>query len=79
MVYKQVYMILTRIRLGFCTAVLTNTYIRECMAIIKIDKKAFEHLKAFAIFVSEQEPELCVNSKTRKVLLQPTVRTRGRN
>ena len=49
---------------GFCPPVLTNTCIRECMAIIKIDKKAFEHLKAFAAFVSEQEPELCVNSKT---------------
>ena len=35
------------------------------MAIIKIDKEAFERLKAFAaIIVSEQEPELCVYSKT---------------
>ena len=50
---------------GFCTPILTNTCIRECMAIIKIDKKAFAHLKAFAaVIVSEQEPELCVDSKT---------------
>ena len=44
---------------------LTNTCIRECMAIIKIDKEAFEQLNAFAdVIVSEQEPELCVYSKT---------------
>ena len=50
---------------GFCTPILTNTCIRECMAIIKIDKEAFAHLKAFAaVIVSEQEPELCVDSKT---------------
>ena len=35
------------------------------MAIIKIDKEAFAHLKAFAaVIVSEQEPELCVDSET---------------
>ena len=35
------------------------------MAIIKIDKEVFERLKAFAAFiVSEEEPELCVYSKT---------------
>ena len=35
------------------------------MAIIKIDKEVFERLKASAaIIVSEQEPELCVYSKT---------------
>ena len=34
------------------------------MTIIKIDKEAIEHLKAFAaIIVSEQEPKLCVYSK----------------
>ena len=34
------------------------------MAIIKIDE-AYEQLKAFAaVIVSEQEPELCVDSKT---------------
>ena len=50
---------------GFCTPILTNTCIRECMAIIKIDREAFAHLKAFAaVIVSEQEPELCVDSKT---------------
>ena len=50
---------------GFHTPILTNTCTRECMAIIKIDKVAFEHLKAFAaIIVSEQEPKLCVYSKT---------------
>ena len=50
---------------GFCTPILTNTCIRECMAIIKTDKEAFAHLKAFAaVIVSEQEPELCVDSKT---------------
>ena len=50
---------------GFCTPILTNTCIRECMAIIKIDKEAFAHLKAFAaVIVIEQEPELCVDSKT---------------
>ena len=50
---------------GFLTPILTNTCIRECMAIIKIDKEAFERLKVFAaIIVSEQEPELCVYSKT---------------
>ena len=50
---------------GFCTPIFTNTCIRECMAIIKIDKKAFVHIKAFAaVIVSEQKPELCVDSKT---------------
>ena len=50
---------------GFRTPILTNTCTRECMAIIKIDKEAFEHLKAFAaIIVNEQEPKLCVFSKT---------------
>ena len=50
---------------GFCTPIFTNTCIRECMAIIKIDKEAFAHLKAFAaVIVSEQKPESCVDSKT---------------
>ena len=50
---------------GFRTPILTNTCTRECMAMIKIDKEAFEQLKAFAaIIVSEQEPKLCVFSKT---------------
>ena len=50
---------------GFCTPILTNTCIRECLAIIKNDNEAFAHLKAFAaVIVSEQEPELCVDSKT---------------
>ena len=45
---------------GFRTPILTNTT-KKCMAIIKIDKEAFEHLKAFAAFiVSEQEPKLCL-------------------
>ena len=45
----------------FCTPILTNTCTRQCTAIMKIDKEAFEHLKAFtAIIVSEQEPKLCV-------------------
>ena len=44
---------------------LTNTCIRECITIVKIDKEAFEQLNAFAaVIVSEQEPELCVYSKT---------------
>ena len=35
------------------------------MAKMKIDQEAFERLEAFAaIIVSEQEPELCVYSKT---------------
>ena len=57
--------IFSDLTVGFCTPTLMNTCTRECMAIIKIDKEAFEHLKAFAvIIVSEQEPELCVYSKT---------------
>ena len=57
--------ILSDSTVGFCTPILTNTCIRECMAIIKTDKEAFEHLKAFAAtIVSEQEPVLCVFSKT---------------
>ena len=50
---------------GFCTPILTNTCIRECMSNIKIDNEAFAHLKAFAaVIVCEQEPELCVDCKT---------------
>ena len=50
---------------GFRTPILTNTCTRECMAIIKIYKEAFEHLKAFAaIIISEQEHKLCVFRKT---------------
>ena len=50
---------------GFYTPILTNACIRQCMAIIKTDKEAFEQLKAFTdIIDSEQEPELCVDSKT---------------
>ena len=50
---------------GLRTPILTNTCTRDCMAIIEIDKEAFEHLKAFAaIIVSEQELKLCVFSKT---------------
>ena len=49
----------------FRRPILTNTCTRQCIAIIKFDKEAFEHLKAFAaIIVSEQELKLCVFSKT---------------
>ena len=57
--------ILSDSTVGFRTPKLTNTCTRECMAMIKIDKEAVEHLTAFAaIIVSEQEPELCIYSKT---------------